>query len=432
MVLLIKVLQVILALSTLIIFHELGHFFWARLFGIRVEKFFLFFDVGGKALARWKWGETQFGIGWLPFGGYCKIAGMIDESMDLKQLESEPEPWEFRSKPAWQRLLVMAGGVLNNLLLAVIIYCVIAGVWGEAFVSNRDARIIASPLAEEMGFRTGDHIIDFDGYEPDNFGMLQADLVRRNPSFATVKRGGDTLQLYIDKAFIPEVLDYPGLFDLAVPFVVDSVMAGSGNAGCLARGDSITALGGVPVSFLQDAREVLALNRESEIPAVLVRGADTLTTPVKVDSLGHIGVFMKTPGIERRSYGFFGSIPAGLRLTVRSLSDYIRDLGLLARPSTGAYKSVGSFIAIGQVFPSVWDWYSFLSILALLSVMLAVMNLIPIPALDGGHILFLLYEIFSGRKPSDRFLALMQMIGMILLLGLMMLAFGNDISRLFK
>ncbi len=429
MVALIKTLQVILALSLLIIAHEFGHFMWARIFGIRVEKFYLFFDAGGKALARWHWGETEFGIGWIPFGGYCKIAGMVDESMDLEHLKKAPQPWEFRSKPAWKRLFVMAGGVLNNFILAILIYCLIAGIWGEAYISNRDARIAPNELAQEMGFRLGDHIISFDGYEPENFGMLQADLARRNVSSARLLRGTDTLDLYIDHAYMGDVLNSAGMFDLAVPFTVDSMMVGA-NAEALAHGDRVIALAGRPVSYLQDARPVMAEFRNSTVDATVIRGADTLAVPLQIDSLGMIGVYLMMPDIDRRQYTSLESIPAGLRLTGETISGYVKDLGLLFRPSSGAYKSVGSFIAIGQVFPSAWDWYRFLSILALLSIMLGVMNLLPIPALDGGHILFTLYEMITGRKPSDRFLVVTQMIGMVLLLALMVLAFGNDIGRL--
>ncbi len=428
MVALIKTLQVILALSLLIIVHELGHFTWARIFGIRVEKFYLFF---GKALVKWHWGETEFGIGWIPFGGYCKIAGMIDESMDLEQLKRDPQPWEFRSKPAWQRLLVMAGGVINNFLFAILIYSLIAGIWGEAYISNKDAQIAPNELAQQMGFRLGDHIIDFDGWEPENFGMLQADLARRDVRSARILRGADTLSLYIDHSYMADVLSSPSMFDLAVPFVVDSMRADGPNGACgLLRGDRVLAFDGKPVSFIQDARPVLADCRGRTIDAQVLRGADTLAVPVRVDSLGQVGVFLVMPQIERRQYTALEAVPAGFRLTWETISGYVKDLGMLVRPSTGAYKSVGSFIAIGQVFPEAWDWYRFLSILALLSVMLGIMNLLPIPALDGGHILFLLYEMITGRKPSDRFLTVMQIIGMVLLLALMVLAFGNDIGRL--
>ncbi len=430
MVILIKTLQVILALSLLILIHELGHFTWAKIFGIRVEKFYLFFDIGGKAIARWKWGGTEFGIGWLPFGGYCKISGMIDESMDLDQMRKDPQPWEFRSHPAWQRLLVMAGGVLNNFIFAVLAYIFIMAVWGQSYVSNSDSRIYVNDLAYEMGFRTGDRILKFDDYTPDNFAMLQADLARRDVGKVTVLRGTDTLDIYVDQAKIGQVLNSPMMFDLAVPFVVDSVAAGPNSSSGLRHGDKIIAFGGNPVEYLQDSRPVLAAMKDSLVQATLVRDGDTLSVPVRVDTSGRIGVYMEMPSVKVKHYSLLGAIPAGIKLTGSTIGGYVRDLGLLVRPSTGAYKSVGSFIAIGQVFPATWDWYRFINILALLSIMLAVMNLIPIPALDGGHILFTLYEMISGRKPGEKFLVAAQIVGMVLLFALMFLAFGNDLARI--
>ena len=431
MVIFIKIIQVILALSVLIIIHEFGHFLWARLFGIRVEKFYLFFDVGGKALARWHWGGTEFGIGWLPFGGYCKIAGMIDESMDLEQLKQEPKPWEFRTHPAWQRLLVMAGGVINNFIFAIFAYIAIMAIWGQSYIENRGSRIYVDELAYDMGFRNGDEILRLDDYVPENFGMLQADLVRRGVEKATVLRDGDTLDIYIDQARIGDVLNDPLMFDLAIPFIVDSVMAGGPNtASDLRKGDRIVALDGHGVEYVQDSRELLAQLSSQEIATEVVRGTDTLGLPVRVDSLGKIGVYMQAPSIRVRHYNLLEAIPAGWREAGETIRGYLDDLRLLARPSTGAYKSVGSFIAIGQVFPETWDWYRFLSILALLSIMLAVMNLLPIPGLDGGHILFTLYEIITGRKPGEKFLVAAQLVGMVLIFGLMFLAFGNDIARL--
>lgn len=431
MVIFIKTLQVILALSVLIIIHEFGHFLWARLFKIRVEKFYLFFDVGGKALARWHWGGTEFGIGWLPFGGYCKIAGMIDESLDMEQMKKEPQSWEFRTHPAWQRLLVMAGGVINNFIFAIFAYIAIMAIWGDSYIENRGNSIYVDNLAYEMGFRNGDQILRFDDYEPVDFAMLQADLARRNVRKATVLRGSDTLDIYIDHARIGDVLSDPMMFDLAIPIVVDSVMADGLNAGSpLLRGDRIVAYDGHGVEFVQDSRALLADKRLQEVDASVVRGADTLGVPVRVDSSGRIGVLMQLPGIKVRHYNLLEAIPAGWREAGSSIRGYLDDLSLLARPSTGAYKSVGSFIAIGQVFPDTWDWFRFLNILALLSIMLAVMNLLPIPGLDGGHILFTLYEIITGRKPGEKFLVAAQLVGMFLIFGLMILAFGNDIARL--
>lgn len=428
MVALIKTLQVILALSILIFIHELGHYLWARIFGIKVEKFYLFFDFGGKKIASWKWGETEFGIGWFPLGGYCKIAGMVDESMDMEQLKRDPQPWEFRTKSAPKRLMVMAGGVLNNFLFAILVFILIMGIWGEAYMPAKGTKIHASELAVEMGFRTGDEILGLDGSLPESFGMLHSELARRNVKVAEVLRGTDTLDLYMDHSLMSEVLSCPMLFDIAIPFVVDSVSTPENSA--LVRGDRVIAFGGRDVEYLQDAREVLSGFSGSEIEAGVVRGADTLSVPVRVDTLGRIGVYMKMPEAVVKKYHGLDAVPAGLRLTGETVSGYLKDLRMLATPSTGAYKSVGSFIAIGQIFPAAWDWYQFMYILALISIMLGVMNLIPIPGLDGGHILFTLYEMITGRKPSDRFLYIMQIIGMVLLAALMILAFGNDIGRL--
>lgn len=445
MTVLIKILQVILALSALIVLHELGHFCFAKLFGIRVEKFFLFFDAGGKKLfsskSRWftrlfpkaATAETEYGIGWLPLGGYCKIAGMIDESMDLETLKQEPQPWEFRTHPAWQRLLVMAGGVLFNFIGAVVIYCAIMGIWGRAYIPNENARIYPSALGTEMGFRSGDHIISMDGYEPENFGMLQAELVRRDVRSVRVLRDADTVDLYIDHALTGRMLQEGEMFALAIPFAVDSADVHGPNASSgLQHGDRLIRIGGSEVHFLQDARPVLESLSGTTAEAVILRGDDTLALPLQVDSAGRLGVYMMLPEVRRQEFGFWGAIGAGIALTGETVRGYLQDMKLVATPSTGAYKSVGSFIAIGQVFPERWDWYQFMYLLALLSIMLGVMNLLPIPALDGGHIVFTLYEMLTGRKPSDRFLAVAQMIGMGLLLLLMMLAFGNDIGRLFK
>mgnify|MGYP003288069634 FL=1 len=445
MIVLIKALQVILALSILILIHEFGHFFFAKIFGIRVEKFFLFFDAGNVKLFSTKSGwftkifpkaaewETEYGIGWLPLGGYCKICGMIDESMDTEYLKSEPESWEFRSKPAWQRLFVMAGGVLFNFILAIVVFTSLLAGWGEKYISNEGNAIYVNELAYEMGFRNGDHILCFDGYVPENFAMLQADLARQTARKATVLRDGDTLDIYIDHNMIGEVLQTPGMFDLALPFIISEVPETSINYGKdITAGDRIIGIEGKSVRFIQDSRPILKSAAGDTVVLDLIRGADTLSREMQVDTSGLIGVMLQQPEIKSKEYTFISAIPAGFRKTFSTIGGYLKDLKLVATPSTEAYKSVGSFIAIGQIFPSVWDWYSFLNILALLSVMLGVMNLIPIPALDGGHILFTLYEMITGRKPSDKFLYVTQIIGMILIFGLMFLAFGNDIARLFR
>lgn len=445
MIAIIKTLQVILALAILIVVHEFGHFIFAKIFGIRVDKFFLFFDAGDKKIfstkSAWfvkifpkaaEW-ETEYGIGWLPFGGYCKIAGMIDESMDTQHLKTEPQPWEFRSKPAWQRILVMAGGVLFNFIFAILMYSTILSVWGESYIANKGNKVYVNDLAYDMGFRSGDEILMFDDYVPENFGMLQADLARQGTRKAVVLRGSDTVNIYIDHSMFGDVLNTPGMFDLAMPFRIKEVAAGSPNSGTgLQGGDMITSISGEGVRFVQDAWTILEEHAGEFVDVSYIRAGDTLTTAMAVDTTGRLGVYLMQPEIQTKEYSLLSSIPAGFRKTFSSIGDYLKDLKLVATPSTEAYKSVGSFIAIGQIFPSAWDWYSFLSIIALLSIMLGVMNLLPIPALDGGHILFTLYEMITGRKPSDNFLYITQIIGMILVFGLMILAFGNDIIRLFR
>ena len=283
-------------------------------------------------------------------------------------------------------------------------------------------------IGYELGFRTGDRILAYDDYEPDDFLNLQADLARRQVQKATVLRGTDTLDIYIDQSMMGAVVSTPGVFDMALPFVVDSVMATSPNVlSGLQKGDRIIAVDSVQTPYLQDAQKVLRAHPGESLPVAVVRGADTLSLPLQVDSLGMLGVYFMNPTIQHRDYTVLESVPAGCALAWDSVTSYLRDLRLVATPSTGAYKQVGSFVAIGKIFPAVWDWHSFLYILAMLSIMLGVINLLPIPALDGGHIVFCLYEIITGRKPSDRFLMVAQIIGMALLFLLMFLAFGNDI-----
>ena len=358
---------------------------------------------------------------------------MVDESMDTDYLKNEPQPWEFRTKPAWQRLLVMAGGVLFNFIFAIVMYISLLAGWGESYISNEGNCVYVNELAYDMGFRNGDHIVSFDDYEPVNFLMLQADMARRTASKATVLRNGDTVDIYLDHSRIGEMLNTPGMFDLARPFIISHVAESSANSGSgLMKGDRIIRIAGTEVAFVQDAWPVLEQFPGETISIDVERASDTLSLNLQVDTTGRLGVYLAAPEVKTMKYSFVSAIPAGFRKTFSSIADYLQDLKLVFTPSTEAYKSVGSFIAIGQVFPETWDWYSFISIIALLSIMLGVMNLIPIPALDGGHILFTLYEMVTGRKPSDNFLYVAQLIGMILIFGLMFLAFGNDITRLFR
>ena len=442
---LLKILQLIVALSVLILVHEAGHFSFAKLFKIRVDKFFLFFDIGGKAMLSTKHGwfaklfprfmdkETEYGIGWLPLGGYCKIAGMVDESMDTESLKGEPQPWEFRTKKAWQRLLVMAGGVLYNFIFAILLYIAALQIWGTSYISNEENRIFAGELAREMGFRTGDRILALDDYIPTDFSSIQADIARRNVSVATVERDGDTVQVYIDHSYMPRLISERDVFDLAVPFVVDTIPPASPNYGAgYRKGDHIIAVDSLIITYLQDSRGIFSGKPNSELTATVVRGADTLMLPIRTDSTSRALIYAHIPGIYTKEYGFFESIPAGVELTFSTIGSYLRDIKMVMSPSTGAYKSVGSFITIADAMPSSWNWQIFVHLLGLLSIMLGVMNLLPIPALDGGHIVFVIYEMITGRKPSDKFMEVAQMIGMVLILALMLFACGNDIGRFIR
>ena len=434
-----KILQVILSLSLLVLVHELGHYIAARIFKIRVEKFYLFFPP---AVFKFKprGSETEFGIGCIPLGGFCKISGMIDESMDTEAMKKPPQPWELRSRPAWQRLIVMAGGVIMNVILAIVLYIAILFVWGEQYVHTSDAvyGIETGTLAREIGFRDGDRIIAFDGEPaPDNFADLQVDMLRDQVERVTVLRGDDTAEVIIDPEYMPAMLNTPGMFGIRLPILVGGVPDTSINAGADLRiGDKFLSASGQPVTYYQDLQRVLADNAGTSVDLRLLRGSDTVTVPVMVGSDGKMGVLLSRDisgiKITRREYSLPEAIPAGFLMTFTNIGHYIKELGLIFSPQTEAYKSVGSFIAIGSIFPSSWDWQIFWNITALLSIMLAVMNLLPIPALDGGHILFLLYEMITGRKPSDRFMEVAQMIGMFLLLMIMVLAFGNDIMRLLR
>ena len=461
MVVLLKIVQVILALSLLVLFHEFGHYSFAKLFKTRVEKFYLFFNPKRSLLkfkhfdGKWhckafapnddpQWDahpeRTEYGIGWLPFGGYCKIAGMIDESMDTEAMKLPPQPYEFRTKKAWQRFFIMFGGVLFNFILAIILYAAILGTWGEEYLRNEDAvyGVAVNDLSQEIGFQFGDRILAFDGIPTENFNSLQVDLVRSQAREATVLRGGDTVTVSIDPVYLPAMLNTPGMFDLAFPFVVKEVQPESPNiASGLQAGDTLKAIDGQSMIIVQQIQQELLRHRGEAIEATVRRPAGTLDIPLQVDTAGHVGVLLDTDlnqffHVTTREYSLLSALPAGARKTWTTIKGYVQELGLIFSPKTQAYKSVGSFIAIGRIFPDTWDWFRFWSLCALLSIMLGVMNLLPIPALDGGHILFLLFEMLTGRRPSDKFMEVAEWIGMALLLMLMILAFGNDIRSLFR
>jgi len=440
---LIKIAQVVLALSLLILIHEFGHFLFARLFKIRVDKFYLFFNPWFSLVKfKPKNSDTEYGIGWLPLGGYCKISGMIDESMDKEQLKGEPKPWEFRSKPAWQRFFVMFGGVLFNIVLAIILYGIILFSWGEEYISTRDAvyGVQCNELAREIGFRNGDRILAFDdrSVENDPIHTLQVDLIRTRPAVITVLRGDDTTRFGFDQQYIPELLNTPGIFNIRVPFVVSSVPDTSINVSSLLRsGDRITAINGLNTPAVQDVQEALRAHTNQTVLATVAREDGVVEVPLVVNSEGMIQVALVADltqfiNVTQKTYSFFGAFPAGIQKAYHTGANYVKELGLIFSPKTEAYKSVGSFIAIGNIFPGTWNWEIFWNITAWLSVMLAILNILPIPALDGGHIVLVIYEMITRRKPSDKFLEYSQMAGMVLLLGLMFLAFGNDIIRLFS
>lgn len=474
MVIFVKIIQVIFALSVLVLIHELGHYTFAKLFKTRVEQFYMFFNpkfslfrckkFGGKlhtkffakneeplppdydlsTLADDDWrkypDKTEYGIGWVPLGGYCAIAGMIDETKDSKSLSKEPQPWELRTKPAWQRFLIMFGGVLFNFILAIILYAAVLHHWGEEYLRNEDATygIAVNDLSYEMGFRNGDKILSIDGREIEDFSQIQIELVHSRASEVKVLRGTDTVNISIDDSYISRMLNSPGMFGLAYPFVVQGLMEGSINQGAdLQPGDKVVAVDGEEMFLVQDIQAALMQHRGDSVLLDLDRAGSRTQAALQVDTTGKIQVMLDGDlshffNITRNKYKFLPAIPAGIRKACNYIGSYVKDLGLIFSPKTKAYKSVGSFITIGRIFPGTWDWQRVWSLTAMLSIMLAVLNIIPIPGLDGGHILFILVEILTGRKPSDKFLEVAQTIGMILLLALMVLAFGNDIRSLFK
>jgi regulator of sigma E protease len=433
---LIKILQLILALSLLVFVHELGHYLTARMFGIRVKKFYLFFDAWGFSIFKFRVGETTFGLGWVPFGGYCKISGMIDESMDTEAMKLPPQPYEFRSKPAWQRLIVMVGGVVMNVLTAIVIYIGMSWHWGDSYIDNADLRwgYAFNELAHEIGFRDGDRIVSFDGEAVDgNYAAVYADMVIGQVQSVGILRDGAPATVTIPEGRTAQMLDSPDFMVPRIPFVVAEVPEDSTTG--LAAGDSLVAFNGVPMRFRHEYNKALAeVGGGAEVALTVVRDSAGVSVPhnlvVKLSPEGLIGFNAVLP-IRTREYTFAEAIPAGFRRAGEEISSYWDQLKLLVNPKTEAYKGVGSLISIGNLFSGTWDWFRFWSMTAFLSIILAIMNILPIPALDGGHVVFLLWEVVTRRKPNDRVLEWAQMVGMFLLLALMVLAFWNDIYRFF-
>lgn len=439
---LIRALQLILSLSLLVIVHEGGHFFFARLFKIRVEKFYIFFDPWFSLFKyKPKNSDTEYGVGWLPLGGYCKISGMIDESMDTEQMKQPAQPWEFRSKPAWQRLLVMIGGVLMNFLLALFIYSMILFTWGDSYVALKDMTygMKFNETAKEIGFRDGDILKSADGKELVKFDM---DMLRSivEAREVTVLRDGKDVEILMPELSLLDVAKEDPLFVATFrPNVVDSVIPGGGFAQAgIQNGDSLIAFNGTPLTSWNEFMDEMGklevqaeLDKKKSAVFSLVYSRNGLRDTVnvttdsqfKVNALGGLLDYKAT----NLTYGFFESFPAGITLGVNTLKGYVNDMKYVFTKE-GA-KSVGGFGTIGSIFPKVWDWQRFWEMTAFLSIILAFMNILPIPALDGGHVLFLLYEIIARRKPSDKFLEYAQMVGMFLLFGLLIWANFNDILR---
>ena len=445
MEILIKVSQFILSLSLIIVLHEFGHYWPARYFKIKVEKFYLFFDVNF-SLFKKKIGETEWGIGWLPLGGYVKIAGMIDESMDKEQMAKPPKSWEFRSKPSWQRLIIMLGGVTVNFIMAIIIYIGLAYSYGSSSISLdsiEDGFVITNPILTEAGFKTGDKIITVDGQTLETYSDLRKSII--GSTNYQVERDGNNLEIQLPVDFLGKLSSSEDMstFEFRRPFIIQSVSDESLNKDYdIRQGDRIVSVNGQEIKYADQLDPLLQQNSNQTIEVELIRDTFRIKKTLNVDEDGKLGIMygatvqnMVDLGLMKvsiNSYSFLESIVAGTNRFVSFTGFYIEQFVAIFNPSTGAYKGLGGFISIGNIFPSSWDWQSFWNTTAFLSIMLGVLNLLPIPALDGGHAMFLVYEIVSGRKPSDKFMETVQVIGFIILLALVIFANGNDIYKLFN
>ena len=442
---LIKISQFILSLSLIIVLHEFGHYWPAKYFKIKVEKFYLFFDVNF-SLFKKKIGETEWGIGWLPLGGYVKIAGMIDESMDKEQMAKPPKSWEFRSKPSWQRLIVMLGGVTINFILAIIIYIGLAYSYGSSSISLDsidDGFVITNPILNEAGFKTGDKIITVDGQTLETYSDLRKSII--GSTYYQVERDGNILEIQLPVDFLGKLSSSEDMssFELRMPFIIQSVSEESLNKDYdIRQGDRIVSINGQEINYVDQLVPLLQQNSNQTIEVELIRDSFRIKKTLNVNEDGKLGIMhgatvqnmvdLGLMKVSNNSYSLLESISVGTNNFVSFMGFYFDQLVAIFNPSTGAYKGLGGFIAIGNIFPSTWDWQSFWNTTALLSVMLGVLNLLPIPALDGGHAMFLVYEMVSGRKPSDKFMETVQVIGFIILLALVIFANGNDIYKLFN
>lgn len=430
--------QFLLSLSILVFLHELGHYTFARLFNTRVEKFYLFFNPWF-SLFKFKRGETEYGVGWLPLGGYVKIAGMIDESMDKEQMAEPPKPYEFRSKPAWQRLLIISGGVLVNFLLALVIYTFVLFVWGEQYLPTKNVTygIQSSELAQEIGFQNGDKILMVDGEEVESFHQITSKIILEKAYRVTIERNGSMHDVFVGEEHLPQLLKTPQLFIPRFPLTIDAVLENSpAQEAGFESGDKLLAINHTPATFFDEFADAAKAHAGEKMLVTVERNGNQLEIPTTVSDDGTIGIYPTNPYVflelEKINYSFLQSIPAGIKRGFNTFSTYLKQLKLIFSPKTKAYESVGGFITIGSIFPKTWNWASFWELTALISIILAIMNMLPIPALDGGHMMFIIYEMVSGRKPNEKFMEYAQVIGMLLILALVFFANANDIIKLFK
>ena len=435
----IKISQFLLSLSLLIVLHELGHFIPAKLFKTKVEKFYLFFDIKF-SLFKKKLGETVYGIGWLPLGGYVKIAGMIDESMDKEQMAQAPQPWEFRSKPAWQRLIMMLGGVTVNFILAYFIYVFLAFAYGDTTTkvsSMQDGYWIENPLLKEIGFQTGDKILKVNDLEVVNDSDIRSNII--DAETITIQRNGETKVIDLPEDFLGQFSSAESreLFERRIPFMIGAIPDSSVNKTVDVKvKDIITSIDGRQIRYFDQADSLMDNHKNETVSVELLRGNETITRELKIDENGNFGFFagfnnqrfadLGYYDIATQTYTFGESWAEGGRDFVETVTKYGVQLKAIFTPSTGAYKGVGGFKAIFDIFPPVWSWQAFWVLTAFLSIMLGVLNLLPIPALDGGHVMFLLYEMVSGRAPSEKFLERAQLAGFIILIVMVLSANIND------
>jgi regulator of sigma E protease len=442
MEILIKILQLILSLSILVVVHEFGHFIAAKAFKTRVEKFYLFFNPWF-SIFKFNFKGTEYGMGWLPLGGYVKISGMIDESMDKEAMKQPPKPYEFRSKPAWQRLIIMLGGVIMNVVLAIVIYIGILTYYGEEYLPTSEVNkygISVDSLAMEMGFQNGDKVIGVDGIYVEDFQKIPMNMILNEAGSAQVIRDGKEVNVIFPEGSLNKLVKHksPLFLSVRLPFIAQSFSKGSvAKEAGMEVGDTIIGINGLEKKYFAEFRAEIMQHKNEEVNISVIRNRDTLDLAMMLGEDGLLGVFPKNDMndffvLNKKEYNVIEAIPAGFNRTWAGIGNYLKQLKLLFSPEVKAYESVGGFIMIGSIFPAEWHWESFWRLTAFLSIMLAIINILPIPALDGGHVLFLMYEIIARRKPSDKFLEYAQVVGMVILFSLLILANGNDIVKLFR